>query len=301
MLSTFVVPPPLRPGDRIRIIAPSSPFDRTLFFRGLGFLSERYHVELGAGVLDRRGFLAGDDETRLASLKAALADDGVRAVLAARGGYGAGRIVHRVRWDALRSAPKWIIGFSDVTAVHVEAQGVGVCSMHAENAAGLGRGDAVARAHWIDALERPTAVRTFPGLTVWASGSARGPLVGGNLTVLFTAHAAGRLRLPEGCILALEDVTEASYRIDRMLTALLVSRALDRVAGVVLGDFTDCSAGVHRVAVEAVLAERLGTLGVPVLTGLPFGHGRPNVPLPLGMPAHLDANAGSVVIGSASA
>ncbi|MFO7181722.1 MAG: LD-carboxypeptidase [Pseudomonadota bacterium] len=298
MRSAFVVPPPLRPGDRVRVIAPSSPFDRTLFYRGLGFLSERYRVEVGAGVLDRRGFLAGDDETRLAALEAALVDDGIRAVVAARGGYGAGRIAHRVRWDRLRQSPKWIVGFSDVTALHVEAQGVGVCSMHAENAAGLGRGDAAARTRWIEALERPDLVRTFSGLTVLVRGSAHGPLVGGNLTVLFTAHAAGRLRLPEGCILALEDVAEASYRIDRMLTALLVSGALDRVAGVVLGDFTDCSAGVHRVSVEAVLAERLGTLRVPVLAGLPFGHARPNVPLPLGMPARLDADTGCLTVGS---
>jgi muramoyltetrapeptide carboxypeptidase len=112
--------------------------------------------------------------------------------------------------------------------------------------------------------------------------------------VLFSAHAAGRLRVPDGAVLFLEDVTEASYRIDRMLTALRVSGALERVSGVVLGDFTDCSPAPHGVPVEAVLEERLEELGIPVARGLPAGHGRLNHPLLLGASVSLDASAGNL-------
>lgn len=297
LLREFLVPPALRPGDRVRVIAPASPFDRTLFFRGVGFLAERYRVEIGEGTLARSGFLAGSDETRRAALNAALLAPDVAAIIAARGGYGAVRIAHQVAFAALRSHPKWLVGFSDVTSLHVEAQRRQICSLHADNAAGLGRGDANARQAFIDALESPTRYREFTGLECWHPGNARGALVGGNLTVLFTAHAAGRLRLSDGCVLALEDVTEASYRIDRMLTALLVAGVLDRVSAVVVGDFTDCPTGPHGVPVEAVLRERLGVLRVPILAGLRFGHGAQNVPLHFGLSANVEAGAARLGIG----
>lgn len=296
-VGTFVVPNALRPGDRIRVIAPSSPFDRALFFRGVGWLGERYRVELAEHVLARRGFLAGDDSARLADLDAALAAPELSAIVMARGGYGAGRIVHLANWAALQTAPKWLVGFSDTTLLHLEAQRVGVCSLHAENAAGLGRADAVARADWLAALERPCEPRILRGTRAIRAGTARGPLVGGNLTLLFSAQAAGRLALPPGCILAIEDVTEASYRVDRMLSALFVSGALAGVAGVAVGDFTDCPSGPHGVPIESVLEERLATLGVPVLAGLGFGHGRPNAPLPLGLGARLDGAQLELEIG----
>jgi len=278
----------------VRVIAASSPFDRALFYRGVGFLAERYRVEIARGTLDRSGFLAGSDETRLRALDEALLDDGVRAVIAARGGYGALRIAHRARWDALSRRPKWIVGFSDVTSLHLEAQAAGVCSLHADNAGGLGRGDAHARERFVRGLEAPASPRPFFGLRTLCGGRATGPLVGGNLTVLFSAHAAGRLRLPESAVLFLEDVTEASYRIDRMLTALYVAGVFERVSGIVLGDFTDCSPAPHGVTTESVLEERLGGLGVPVASGLPVGHGRENYPLHLGARVELDASLGTL-------
>lgn len=293
----FFLPPALLPGDRIRLIAPSSPFDRALFFRGAGFLAERYRVELGRNVLRREGFLAGNDAERLADLNEALEDPGLKAIVAARGGYGAGRIVPAANFAALERSPKWLVGFSDVTLLHQEAQRLGFCSIHGENAAGLGRAHHRTRSLWVDTLEAPGCSRSYAGLECVHPGRAAGPLVGGNLTMLFTAQAAGRLYVTPGAILALEDVTEQSYRVDRMLTALLQSRALDGVAGVVLGDFTDCSPGPHRVPVEAVLVERLTELQVPVLAGVPFGHGARNDPLVFGQRATLDANEGRLTIG----
>src|SRR4051812_15928815 len=136
-------------------------------------------------MFERDGFLAGSDERRRDELSRALEAPHVAAIIAARGGYGITRIASEVDFGALRRSPKWLIGFSDVTALHVEALSVGVASLHAHHAAGLGRGDAHAREHWRAALESPLAPRTLGGLAL-LPGRVRGPLVGGNLTVLFT-------------------------------------------------------------------------------------------------------------------
>jgi muramoyltetrapeptide carboxypeptidase len=291
-----IVPPPLRPGARVAVIAPSSPFDRALVLRGMGWLAERYRLSFDRDLFDRKGYLAGSDERRLSELDARLRDPDLGAVIVARGGYGLGRIAHRADWAALRRAPKWLVGFSDATVLHVEALRVGVASLHAHNTAGLGRGDSRRRERLRDALEAPESVRSVGGLVAWAPGTARGPLVGGNLTVLFTCLASGRLRFPPGAVLVIEDVTEQAYRVDRMLTALLVSGALDRIAGVVVGDFTDCPPS-RGVTVEEVLRERLLSLRVPVAAGLPFGHHEENEPFVIGAPATLDANAGTLRTG----
>ncbi len=278
----MLLPPALTPGARLRLVAPSSPFDRTLVYRGLAFLKSRYRVDHPAEAFARHGFLAGSDESRRQQLQAAIDDPFVAAIVAARGGYGLTRILAGLDLSSLTTRPKWIVGFSDLTALHVEAARLGVATMHAHNVAGLGRGDATARQDWVEALEEPSQPRKLGGLEVWNGGDASGPLFGGNLTLLFTCAAAGRLRPPPGAIWFLEDVTESSYRIDRMLTALLASGAFDQAAAIVLGDFTDCSAGLHAVPTSSVLRERLLGLGIPVRAGLRAGHGRFNTPLCLG-------------------
>jgi muramoyltetrapeptide carboxypeptidase len=296
-VAPLVIPPPLRPGATVRIIAPASPFDRTLALCGIAFLGERYRVEFDWRMFERDGFVAGSDARRRDELSRALDAPHLAAVIAARGGYGITRIASEVDFGALRRSPKWLIGFSDVTALHVEAQRVGVASLHAHHAAGLGRGDAHARDHWRRALESPLEPRELRGQPL-SPGRVRGPLVGGNLTVLFTCAVTGRLRLPDGAILAIEDVTEASYRVDRMLSALRLGGHLRGIAGVAVGGFTDCSAGPHRVSVEQVLSRELAELSVPVVSGLPFGHELPNEPLLLGAVAELDADRGYLRLGA---
>jgi muramoyltetrapeptide carboxypeptidase len=260
--------------------------------RGIGWLGQRYRVSFDRGLFSRTGFLAGDDGRRLGELTRALVDPTVDAIVTARGGHGLLRIIAEVPWNRYAEHPKWLVGFSDPTAIHAEIWRVGGVSLHAANVAGLGRADAEARHAWVRALEHPDEPKVLQGKP-WISGSVVGPLVGGNLTVLTMLAAAGRLHLPEGCILALEDVTESSYRIDRMLSALLVGGYFERVAGVALGEFTDCSAGVFRVTVEQVLEERLGTTR-PLVRDLPFGHGRRNLPLTFGRVAKLDGTLGTL-------
>ena len=246
-------------------------------------------------MLERRGYLAGDDPRRLAELNDALCDPSARAIVAVRGGYGSTRICHDARFDALREHPKWCVGFSDFTALHLEAARVGVASLHAPNLTALGRGDAVARDVWIDALERPLARRCYSGLAALAPGAANGVLVGGNLTLLFTAAASGRLTLPDGCLLFFEEVHEAPYRIDRMLTALRLSGRLANVAGFCVGDLTGDGQPDTQRRCEQVVGECLGPLGVPILAGVPVGHGLINQPLPLGVFAHVSAKLGLII------
>ena len=291
------VPRALCPGDRIRVIAPSSPFDRTLVLRGMGWLGQRYRVEFDPGLFDATGFLAGSDKRRLRELDAALRSDAA-AIVAARGGYGLTRIASRADWAALAARPKWLVGFSDATVLHVEAARMGVASLHASMIAGLGRGDAHARQRWLDALEQPTYRRIFSGLETLTPGQASGPLAGGNLTTLFACSASRRLVLPAGCILVLEETGESSYRIDRMLTALTEAGQLDGVAGVAVGDLVDCSHGRYGVPPLQVVAERLAALRVPAVAGLPIGHGARNHPIPLGIRATLDTSRGSLSFGT---
>jgi muramoyltetrapeptide carboxypeptidase len=277
------LPPPLQPGDVVAVVAPSSPFPRADLWRGLGWLRQRYRVRMRADALARDAYLAGDDARRAAELSAALRDDEVRAIAVARGGYGATRIVDALPWDDLGRRPKWVIGFSDVTALHAMAWRAGVASVHGPNVTGLGRdASPQGRGAWLASVERPAAARAWRGLQVVREGSAAGPIVGGNLAILQAMAAAQQLVIPDGAVVALEDVTEAPYRVDRMLTSLRLGGHLARAAGIVIGGFDHCPAGPDGRTVDEVVAERTRDLGVPVLAGAPFGHGSRNEAFVLG-------------------
>ena len=286
-MSAFVLPPAVRPGDLVSVVAPSGPIREEDFLRGLGWVRDRYRVRTTARVLARRGYLAGDDEARAQEFRLALADPEVKAILAVRGGYGAMRLLERIDVSVLTHRPRWIVGFSDITALHVSVWAQGVASIHGPNVGSLGRASPRDRASWLSALERPEATREWDGLTVVHPGEASGPLVGGNLTLLFAMAACGRLALPAGAILAIEDVTESPYRVDRMLTALTLGGYLRDVGAIVFGGFHQCGPGADGTCVDEVLRERTAGLGVPVLAGAPFGHGAVNESFVLGLPARI--------------
>jgi muramoyltetrapeptide carboxypeptidase len=250
---------------------------------------------MSSGALARDAYLAGDDARRAAELRRALLDDEVKAVVAARGGYGAIRVVDAVPWEALARRPKWIVGFSDITALHAMAWHVGVASIHAPNVTGLGRdASAATRAAWLAALERPASARAWRGMRVLHScggRAARGPIVGGNLALVHAVAAAGRLAIPAGAVLALEDVGEAPYRVDRMLSSLRLGGHFAGVSAVVLGGFDRCTPGPDGRCVEEVLHECTRGLGVPVLAGAPFGHGSQNDAFVLGADVRVSGDA----------
>jgi len=243
----------------------------------MAWLGGRYRVVARSGLLAREGYLAGSDGRRREELSAAMCDPSIRAIVAARGGYGTTRILASLPWEEFAASPKWMVGFSDVTALHARAWRMGVASVHGPNVTGLGRSTAPAeRLAWMDAIEGRSAP-AWGGLTSLARGpAAEGPIIGGNLALLETLAAAGELVIPHGAVLAIEDVTERPYRIDRMLTALAAGGYLARASAVVCGGFDRCEPAADGVAVEDVLRDRLGTLGVPVVSGAPFGHGVDN-------------------------
>lgn len=286
----MVIPPPLRPGARLHVVAPSSPFDVDAVRQGIEWLQGRYRVHHSPTLFERRhGFLAGTDEERLAELQQAMDADDVGAIVTARGGHGLTRLLDRLDWSTFVREPRWIVGFSDATALHCEAARHDIASLHGMNVAGLGAASPEERIRWAEALEAPRAQHCWDGMSTWVPGRAEGRLFGGNLTLLFTLAACGRLLVPEGSLLFFEDVSETSYRIDRMLTALRLGGHLRRAAGIVLGTFTDCSPGKFAVPVTDVLRDQLQGLSIPVVASLPVGHGRLNDPLPLGRSARLDA------------
>ena len=288
----LALPPPLAPGDRVAIVAPSSPFPRDELLRGLAWLRQRYRLRIGPGILSRDAFLAGSDARRAEELAQAMTDPEVKAIVAARGGYGAIRIVDALPWDELVRRPKWLVGFSDVTVLHAMAWRCGVASVHGPNVTGLGRDITPAmRARWLASVERPQSPHAWEGLRVLQSGAARGVVVGGNLSLVHAMAAAGRLVVPEGAVLVLEDVTESPYRIDRMLTSLHLGGHLARVSGLVFGGFDRCSAGADGRTADEVIEERTGDLGVPVLAGAPFGHGLHNEAFILGCTGRIERDA----------
>lgn len=283
----------LRAGDCVAVVAPASPFPRAAFLSGLAWVAQRYRVKIRGDVFSRAGYLAGEDGRREDELALAMRSSEVRAILVARGGYGITRIASRLPWDDFARAPKPIAGFSDVTALHVFAAARGVRCVHGPNVTGLGASGNVHlarnRGAWLAALERPGARRAWRGLQAIRAGDAAGPLFGGNVALLVAMAAAGKLAVPDGAIVLLEDVTERPYRVDRMLTSLVDGGHLARASAIVLGDFTQCDPGPDGVTVEAVLAERTSALGVPVYAGAPFGHGAWNEAFPVGARASLES------------
>ncbi|HBQ14848.1 MAG: LD-carboxypeptidase [Sandaracinaceae bacterium] len=293
MPSPFDLVAALRPDGHIRVIAPSSPFPREDFARGVARLRERYRVSFADDLFEARGYLAGDDARRLAELRDALTDPDVDAIVAARGGYGATRLLDALKPEEVRASPKLLVGFSDVTALHALWARAGLRSIHGPMVAALGRAEPAWVERWIAAVEGgPVAAAT--GLDTIHPGEAEGPLVGGNLAVL--AALVGTPYAPplDDAILFLEDVGEAPYRVDRMLTTLRQAGWLARVRGVALGSFTACDPRADGRTVEAVLRDRLADLGVPVAAGVGAGHAPEDGEVPLGAVAQLDATRGSL-------
>jgi muramoyltetrapeptide carboxypeptidase len=288
-----IFPPPLHRGDPVAVVAPSGPFDQTAALAGIAWLEERYRVEYRRSIFARQGFLAGSDARRIAELQHAF-DSDVRAVIAARGGYGLSRIAHLLDWRNARKNPRWIVGFSDLTVLHVESWRRGIGSVHGPMVCSLGGATERERAQWIATLENPREERRWEGLATWRRGRADGPLVGGNLAILHACAAASRLFFPKGAVILLEDVGERPYRVDRMLTNLITGGHFTRAAAIVVGSFTDCAVSADGTSVEEVLKTRLRSLDVPVVAGLPVGHGARNDALVLGRRAEVRADRGTL-------
>jgi muramoyltetrapeptide carboxypeptidase len=299
-------PPALRAGDVAMIVSPSGPTRPDRVERGVALLTGwGLRVVEAPHVYGRAGYLAGPDERRLADLNLALADPEVRAVLCTRGGYGTQRIVDGIDLVAVRRDPKVVLGFSDITALQLALwRGARLATVHGPGAAWVDERTGAESAQSLrEALMTagPVVIRARPQeetAPVRFGGAATGTLLGGNLSLL--TSTVGTVDMPDlrGAILLLEEIGEPPYKVDRMLLHLRRAGALAGLAGVAVGQFTDCADGWPTSIVD-VLVDHLGPLGVPVLGGLPIGHGPNQLTVPLGVPATVDVAAGTLTAESA--
>jgi muramoyltetrapeptide carboxypeptidase len=240
-------------------------------------------------LLTRHRYLAGSDERRLAELTAALADTGARAVFCARGGYGMTRLLPGL--EGMPPPAKPVIGFSDITALHQVLQRQRLVSIHGPVLTQLPKLDASTHARLFELLESTAPASDLTGVETYVEGTAEGPLLGGNLSVLSRLLGTPFLAPLEGAILLLEDVGERPYRLDRKWTHLAQAGVFRQVRGIVLGEFTGCEEKEADFSSADVLRELAAATGLPCAAGFPVGHGGHNQPLPLGVRVRLDAGS----------
>jgi muramoyltetrapeptide carboxypeptidase len=293
--SILQLPPPLQPGDLAIVIAPSGTLrEREKFQQGIEIWRSRgYRVELHPQHSARSGYLAGNDSQRLEALTSAWQNPDCKAILCARGGYGSARLLETWTWPPL-ATPKWLIGFSDITALLWSLASIGISGLHAPLLTTLADEADWSQNRLFASLER----HQFAPLAGngWGGGSATGRLFPANLTV--ATHVLGTPYQPnlDGAILAFEDVGEAPYRLDRMLTHWRALGIFKQVKGIALGRFSACAApsSIPSWTVEAVLRDRLSDLGLPVVSDLPFGHDGANAAIPVGQLVSLDSDRGTL-------
>lgn len=288
MERALVKPALLGKGDRIGIIAPGGPVTRDELAAGMRFLESRgFSLVSGPHLYESRGYLAGDDEDRLGDLHAMFRDPEVKAVLCARGGYGTLRLLDKIDYPLVRRNPKIIAGYSDITALLLALHKMsGLVTFHGPMVKDLATNDSRNMASLLDLMGSPDPLEwDLQGALCLRAGRAAGPLLGGNLSLL--CHLAGTPYMPslKGAILFIEDRGEPLYRIDRMLTHLHLSGLLQDLEGLVTGHFEDCQ---DASAIRGLLEDTTSDAGIPVVAGLPLGHGRTNLPLPIGLRGCLD-------------
>jgi muramoyltetrapeptide carboxypeptidase len=307
----LILPRRLQPGDTVGLINPSGAvYERQPYeivhetLRALGF-----KVKEGAHLRARYGHFAGTDAQRAADVNAMFADPGVHGILAVSGRSGGGRILPLIDYDAARRNPKFLGGFSDLTAlinaVHAKT---GLVTFHAP--LGVSEWNEFSVQHFRATVMDAEAVlmRSPPpsgdalvpkeGRTsTLRGGRASGPLLGGNLAVLSALAGSAYWPRFDGAILFLEEINEYIYRVDRMLSTLKLAGALDKLAGVVIGAFTKCEPGEGNfgtLTLDEVFDDYFLPLNVPVFSGASFGHIRKKFTLPVGLPAEIDADAGTI-------
>ena len=300
-----LLPPKLRRGATIGIVAPASPPRIARHLEdGIELLKSRgYQIRRGASLDQRDGYLSGSDETRAADINAMFADASVDAIICSRGGYGSGRILSRIDYEGIRKHPKIFVGYSDITALMMAIQrATGMITFAGPMVApDFGQGmDAFSDEALFAMITRIRARRRLPivpgEIHALRPGNAVGRLLGGNMAVLVTL--LGTPHEPEwnGSILFLEDVGENIYKIDRMFSHLKNAGVLTRISGLLLGSFTSIPADAPNRELHDVVSEYSLPLDIPVLSGIPFGHQARKLTLPMGATIGMNAARKTVTV-----
>ncbi|MEO5894202.1 MAG: LD-carboxypeptidase [Vicinamibacterales bacterium] len=302
----------LTAGDTVALVAPASATFQTLdldiareSLEALGL-----NVKVGAHLMGRHGYLAGDDKDRADDINKFFADDSVRAVLPIRGGWGSARVLPYLNFDVIRKNPKILLGYSDITALLLAIHAkTGMITFHGPN--GMGRWDSWSLEYVKRVLfnvesmtmENPHALSDKNSLVqienrirTITPGTARGPLLGGNLTVLTTILGSPYVPSWDGAILFCEDVGEDLYRIDRMFTQLKLVGALEKIRGFVFGTCSECGPGegFASLTLEEIFNDHIKPLRVPAWSGAMIGHDTPQWTLPVGAEVEIDASKGTI-------
>ncbi|MFB3854603.1 MAG: LD-carboxypeptidase [Vicinamibacterales bacterium] len=305
MTSAPTLPPQLRPGDRVAIVAPASPP------RGHAMLAagrERLEqlglaVSVGRHVMCEYGYLAGSDRERLGDLEAAFRDPSIKGIFCARGGYGVSRLMARFDPGVARRHPKVLVGFSDITILHLALQKAGVVSFWGPmpcTSLGLTAFSVRALRRVLMSAEPAGRVPFSRGRPpkVLRPGVGEGPLTGGTLSLMAASLATPYEIDTRGRIVFMEDVDEEPYRIDRLLAQLIAAGKLADASGIALGIFTGTRPrnppGRRSLRLDEVFADHLLPLKVPLLANIAVGHVRDQLTLPYGVAARLDARAGTL-------
>lgn len=298
-----ILPPSLQPGDTVGIIHPAGPVrNEEGFVQGLQVLRDlglriRCQPPNGSGT----DYLAADDRHRLTELHRLWADEEVKALIAARGGYGCLRIINKLDWNFLSAHPKWLIGFSDLTVLlnSITAH-CGLVTLHGPMISTLATTDRLSFERFREVLTGEFLPCVRPaGMEILRGGFSQGPLVGGNLTTLCHLMCTPWQTQTAGKILFLEDTAEPLYKLDRMLTHLACGGLLDKITGLILGLFDpghDDRLEIIRLneQVWQRVLELTAAAKYPVWAGFPVGHQRENYTLPIGMETVMNSFTGTL-------
>lgn len=297
-MQPLLMPPCIIPGQKVRAIAPSGALrEWERFEQGLQVWRDRgYEVYVPPDISQSWGYLAGKDEHRCQQLIEAWNDPECVAIACVRGGYGAMRLLENFNWNDLKPQSKWIIGFSDITALLWGlATHKGIGGIHGSVLTTISQEPDWSVQQLFDWLEGNISSINLDGIG-WGGGKASGILLPGNLNLATHLLATGICPQLDGVILAFEDVFEPPYKVDRMLTQWRLSGALAQIKGIALGRFSQGESASDRpsFSMEEVWRDRLIDLNIPIVVGLPFGHDGANPPLVVGAHAEIDGDGGSL-------
>jgi muramoyltetrapeptide carboxypeptidase len=286
----LLIPSRLLRGDTIGIVAPASPFDKDKFFRGIAVLeSMGFRVSFDDDIFIKNGYLAGTDAQRAGQVNRLFSDKNIKAILCAKGGFGAMRMLSLLDFKSIQRNPKIFMGFSDISALlSAIYANCGLVTFHGPMVTTLAGATNETKESMLGTITsaQRIEIKAKKGVVI-KPGSASGPVVGGNLTTL--CHLIGTRFAPnfKGHILILEDKGEAVYRIDRMLNQMKLAGSFEALSGLILGSFEACGT-LDEIC--RVFEEAFKDVDIPVLSGFDVGHGEINITIPMGLGATLDTD-----------
>ncbi len=280
----------LKKGDAVGIVAPASHFDLDAFHKGIAVLeSMGFDPIVDDGLYEKENYFAGPDEHRADLINRYFSDEKIKAIICARGGFGSIRILSLLDFQSIQAKPKCFVGFSDITAVlSVLSQKCGFTVLHGPNVTTLAKATQKTKDAFYSALaaDRPVRMKAQKGV-ILKPGAATGQVTGGNLTTLCHLLSTPYQSDFTDRVLLLEDTGEVPYRIDRMLTQVKLAGCFDGIVGLLLGTFRGCGRKdeIHRIVLDA-----FQEYDIPILAGLPVGHGKSNLMVPMGLTATMDTD-----------